>query len=975
MVRLMTRSSIARVLACSIFFGLSAVPSSAQSTPPSYKEQIIPLLAAKCGKCHGEKTQKAQLNLLTVAGLQKGGESGSAFAAGRLDDSMIWQMIDAGEMPPEGQPGLSATEKTLLKTWLETSSGFAAEYTQHDVYPLLHTRCVVCHGSREKQAGLDLRTVKSMLRGGKSGPAIVAGDPAESLLLKKIHAGQMPPKKLLVRAGVRPMEPAEIDVITTWIAQGAREFDILPDMQREEPDTLVTDKDRDFWAFKTPLKANVPNIKSPRRRTDVDAFLLDKLHAKGLSFSPDADRLTLIRRVAIDLTGLIPKWSDVNRFMADQASDWYPRMVDFYLASPHYGERWGRYWLDISGYADSEGKRSADPIREHAWRYRDYVIEAFNKDKPYDQFLLEQIAGDELFDFQNAKSITPKMMDAIVATGFMRMAPDGTGSDIVNTVAERFEVVADQIEILGSSVLGLTLKCAQCHTHKYDPIPHRDYYRLVATFQGAYDVYDWLKPASVPGQSKEENPNRRYLTYVTDDIRDKWRAETETLDSALAQATTEFEMLEKSERQVAVEAGLLKISDDLRDEVRTLLKVAPGERTERQIDLAAKHEKVLTFSLEKLLSDSAKLRKQQEVVNAAKKTLAEKSASEPLVRALWDRGEPSPTYIFRRGEFTNPGTLVGPGVLSVLTDGKTPFPADGKTTTGRRLTLAKWLTDAKHPLTARVYVNRVWFHHFGRGIVESLANFGKTGAAPSHPELLDWLAVSLMENRWSTKSLHRQIMLSTAYQQSSELRPEHDADSTNALLSRMPLKRLDAEVLRDSLIAVSGRLDETRFGQPDPVDVRADGLVTTKPTEAGWRRTVYVLQRRKEILSILEAFDLPQMIPNCVERPNSTVASQALHLLNNQMVRELSLSFAERVGQAAKNDRYAQVQSIYQIALSRNPSEQEKQLALSTLNELTAAWEQGLQAAPDANGPDAQMRALANFCHVILNSAEFLYVD
>ncbi|MDP6448315.1 MAG: DUF1549 domain-containing protein, partial [Pirellulaceae bacterium] len=232
----------------------------------------------------------------------------------------------------------------------------------------------------------------------------------------------------------------------------------------------------------------------------IDAFVLRKLTEQKLTLSPEAERLVLIRRVVFDLTGLPPEWKDIERFLADDSDEWYAKLIDFYLASPHYGERWGRHWLDQAGYADSEGKRSADPIRPHAWRFRDYVVRSLNDDKPYNRFLLEQLAGDELYDFENAEAISEEMADALVATGFLRMAPDGTGSDIVNSVAERFEVVADEIETLGSGVLGLTLKCAQCHSHKYDPIPQRDYYRLVAVFQGAYDVYDWMKPVSVPNQ-------------------------------------------------------------------------------------------------------------------------------------------------------------------------------------------------------------------------------------------------------------------------------------------------------------------------------------------------------------------------------------------------------------------------------------------------------------------------------------------
>jgi len=663
--------------------------------------------------------------------------------------------------------------------------------------------------------------------------------------------------------------------------------------------------------------------------------------------------------VAFDLTGLPPQWDDVQRFMHDESNAWYGNLVDFYLSSPHYGERWARYWLDVTGYADSEGKRSADPIRPHAWRYRDYVIRSFNADKPYNQFLIEQIAGDELYDFEHAEVVTPEMMEALVATGFLRMAPDGTGSDIVNTVDERFEVVADEIEVLGSAVLGLTLKCAQCHSHKYDPIPQRDYYRLVAVFRGAYDVYDWLKPTSVAGQSKQKDPTRRYLNYVTDDIRQQWEGLSMEFDAEI---------------------------DALNQQL-----------AKRKKELGAKSDAYL-----KLKTQTNKKIKKLEAARPA----------EPMVRALWDRGEPSPTWIFRRGDFTNPGDLVGPGVPSVLSDGRTPFELKPKRpgSTGSRLAFAHWLTDTEHPLTARVIVNRVWFHHFGRGIVASLENFGRGGVAPTHPELLDWLAVSFMENGWSLKWLHRQIMLSAAYRQSSRLRPEtEDRDPDNRWLSRMPLRRLEAEAVRDSLLAISGQLDLTPFGEPGSVTVRADGLVTSERRANGWRRSVYIRQRRSQVPTILETFDLPQMIPNCVARPNSTVATQSLHLLNNGLVRELALAFAKQIQAAIPRDQNAQVQRAFELALSRHPSDDERRAALDTIVELTAAWQkieqkqavdteldeaddtelsesanteqsesantaQGESANP-VPSESAETKALANLCHVLINSAECLFVD
>jgi hypothetical protein len=970
-MRLLLRLSVA--LLCSS----SSLAVAAPSVEVSFEKDIQPVLKSRCGKCHSSKSRKGSLDLSSMATIRKGGESGEPAVVKSLEESLLWIMIDGGDMPPEKEPPLSAKEKELIRKWVEGGAKAASQakvkVTQHEVFPYLYTRCVVCHGARRKEGGLDLRTAAGMLKGGKSGPAVVPGNPKESLILKKILARDMPPPKELIRAGVRPMEAPEIALLTKWIEQGAVEYDIRPSVQTTEPDPLVSDKDRNFWAFQSPKKPKVP----AGAASAIDYFVLRKLRENKLTPSPEAGKLVLIRRAAFDLTGLPPEWKDVERFLADDSDEWYSKVVDFYLDSPHYGERWGRFWLDLAGYADSEGKRSADPIRPHAWRFRDYVVRSMNDDKPYDRFLLEQIAGDELYDFKNASTIDDKMGDALIATAFLRMAPDGTGSDIVNTVAERFEVVADEIETLGSGVLGLTLKCAQCHTHKYDPIPQRDYYRLVAVFQGAYDVYDWMAPVSVPNQSKSGG-ERRYLSYVSDSTFAEYEARVAAFQPRIKAARKKYDDVEAEYRSKFLDEQLKDLPEEIRADVKAAAMADEKNRSDVQIYLVKKFAKRVTAKAADLQKKYSPLKKAKTERDQTLADLETQVGAEPIVRALWDRGQPSPTWIFRRGEFTNPGDYVGPGVLSALTDGKTPLevkpPFEGST--GRRLAFAKWLTDSKHPLTARVFVNRVWYHHFGRGIVESLANFGRTGTPPTHPELLDWLAVSFVENGWSLKWLHRQIMTSSTYRQASLLRDESaERDADNRWLSRMPMRRLEAESVRDSLLAVSGKLDRKAFGNPDLVDVRADGLVTAKPTEAGWRRTIYVQQRRKEIPTILEAFDLPQMNPNCVERPNSTVASQALHLLNNQMVRDLSLEFAKRVEKEVGDDRYRQVERAYQIALGREPSNAEKQLALGTLEKLTSAWKtQPVDPKADDN-LKPETRALAAICHVVMNSAGFVFVD
>jgi hypothetical protein len=763
-----------------------------------------------------------------------------------------------------------------------------------------------------------------MLRGGKSGPAIVPGKSGASRLLQKVRAGQMPPRDRLVEASVKPMEPAEIEVLARWVAAGAPEVVVKPDVATTTPDPLVTAKDRDFWAFRPPRPIAVPAVRHAGCvRNPLDAFLLRKLEQKGLTFSPEADRATLLRRASFDLTGLPPTPAEADAFLADAAPDAYERMIDRLLASPRYGERWGRYWLDLAGYADSEGKREQDLPRPHAWRYRNYVVRSFNADKPYGRFLLEQIAGDELADYESAKEITPELYDNLVATGFLRMAPDATWANITGYLPDRIEVVADEIDVFGSAVLGLTLKCARCHSHKFDPIPQRDYYRLVDVFKGAYDEHDWLKPDVRPGLGpvSQDFLGGRHLPYVTTAERRAWRAHNAAV-----------------EREIKT----------LRSTLEGKAKAAAGkEAAEAQQRIAA---------------------------------LEARRLPEPRVQALWDRGQPSPTYIYRRGDPLRPGRLVGPGVPSVLTDGKTPFevkpPWPAAKKTGRRLALARWLVRPDHPLTARVAVNRLWKHHFGTGIVKTLGNFGKAGATPTHPELLDWLAREFVRTGGSVKSMHRLLMTSSAYRQTSALTPERERiDPDNTLLSRMPLVRLDAEALYDALLLVAGRLDPTPFGPADPVQVRGDGLVTPVGSDRGWRRLLYVRQTRKEIPTHLENFDYPQMNPNCLERRDSTVAPQALHMMNNGMVQQLAGDFAARVSRESGADAADQLDRAYRIALGRSPTREEKAVGMDALSKLTNRWDRYL-AAPGKPGHDAaQRKALASFCHALVNSAGFLYVD
>jgi mono/diheme cytochrome c family protein len=907
---------------------LGVIPFGAASEPPDSKSgnarpsvpahvtfatDVSPIVHAKCVRCHGEKTPKADLDLRSAERVLKGGESGAVVVPGKPGESRLYEKVHAGAMPPNGKDRLSGAEIETIRRWIEGgAAGEAATValTQHDVIPILLRGCTTCHGLRRREGGLDLRTKTAMLRGGKSGPAIVPGRPGESRLMQKIRAGEMPPRERLVEASVKPIEPAEADVLERWITAGAPEVAVEPDVATTTPDPLVNDQDRDFWAFRPPTPVATPVVRDAIRvRNAIDAFVLEKLKRRGLSFAPEADRVTLMRRAYFDLTGLPPDPTEVKTFLDDSAPDAYERMIDRLLASPRYAERWGRYWLDLAGYADSEGKREQDLPRPHAWRYRDYVIRAFNDDKPYDRFLLEQIAGDELADCEHAPEITPEMYDNLVATGFLRMAPDPTWANITAYLTDRIDVIADEIDVLGSAAMGLTLKCARCHDHKYDPLPQRDYYRLLDVFKGAYDENDWLKPHVKPGLGpvSQDGLGSRHLPWVTTSERRTWEANNGRIQREIDDVQSALDRKVAALTPKYLDERLARLPAVLRDDLRAMLATAPNKRDAVQKYLAEKFEKELRIDRATLKTLDPTFKKEAEEIERRLKALQSRRAPEPGIHALWDRGHPSPTYIYRRGNPQNPGRPVGPGVPSVLTDGRTPFevtvPWPGAATTGRRLAFARWLTRPDHPLTARVAVNRLWKHHFGRGIVKTLGNFGKAGAAPTHPELLDWLAGQFVSRSWSVKAMHRLMMTSATYRQRSAVTPDRaTVDPDNSLLSRMPLTRLDAEVLYDALLMVAGRLNEERFGPGDAVEARMDGLVTPVVTENGWRRAVYVRQSRKQLPTHLENFDYPQMNPNCVERRDSTVAPQALHLLNNGAVHNLAEHFARRVHREAGTD-------------------------------------------------------------------------
>ena len=932
--------------------GLILLCATAAAADPVFEKDIQPVFEQKCGQCHAGGKRKGGLSLATMAGVRRGGESEEAIVGQGLKDSLLWKMISHGEMPPEGKAQLTAAETALIKRWIETGAKSTApvevvekKINQHDVLPIVLLRCTACHGAKEKQGGLDLRTPTAMHKGGRSGPSLDAGKPDASRMIQRIESQACPPSNLLLKFFVQRPTSTEVKTLRRWIAEGAPVVDVKPDVATTKPDHLVTDDDRQHWAFQTP--------KAKLGARGIDEFIRAKLKAVGLDFAPEANRATLIRRAYLDLIGLPPTLAELRRWTASGKADWYAQMIDHLLASPRYGERWGRHWLDVAGYADSEGGVSSDPVRKVAWKYRDYVIRAFNADKPYDQFLHEQLAGDELLDVARAPEVTPAMVDNLTATGFLRMGIDQTGSRTMNFVPERLGVIGDALQVLGSGVMGLTLECARCHSHKYDPIPHRDYYRLKAVFQGALDEHDWLSFKT------------RQLDFATPEHRRRIARINPPLEKAIKQLERQIKTAANDVRLELLRTHYPNQPEADRTATLTALRRADNQRSLAQRLLVEKLQRVEAIPDNR---QPARIAVARHALAKLQTNLAHRRQQlEPptTIRALWDAGRPSPTYILHRGEHDKPGRLVGPGIPSALTNGRTPFdvqpPFLGKT--GRRLALAKWLTRPDHPLTARVMVNRVWYHHFGNGLVRSLENFGVKGDRPSHPALLDWLAVQFVRDGWSLKKLHRRIMLSRAYRQSSTISAaQAAADPQNRLLSRMPLRRMDAEVLRDSILFISGKLDSTAGGPPDAVSVNRVGLVSVPPrASGGWRRSVYLQHRRTEIPSLLATFDYPVMGPNCLERNVSTVSTQPLMLMNNAHIRELATSFAGRVIKADGDG--PRVELAYRLAFSRPPTDAERELSISALAELRRDWKGNAAAA------------LTTYCHTLLNSAGFMYID
>jgi hypothetical protein len=685
----------------------------------------------------------------------------------------------------------------------------------------------------------------------------------------------------------------------------------------------------DDWAYRPVANPTIPAIRAAVHNP-IDAFLLAKLDTKGLRYAPEADRRTLLRRVYFDLIGLPPSPAEIDAFLNDTSPTAYEKVTDRLLASPQFGERQALFWLDVARYAESDGFKADDP-RPNAWRYRDYVIRSFNEDKPYNRFVMEQLAGDELY---------PDDPDALIATGFLRHYPDEYNA--VNLEQRRQEILNDITDTTGSGLLGITLGCCKCHDHKTDPLPQLDYYRLQAFFVGYWPVEaPLLDPAAV----------KEHETKLA-----AWENKTADVRSAIAKIEEPYRAKDSKKQR-----------GRFQEEHQRLLDIPFAQRSPLEKQLGAMIEKqVNTRSLDVSKSLKPTEKEQSDALKAKLADLSkDRPADPPRAMAMTDVGPVCPpTRLLKRGNWRFPGEEVIPGFLSAF-DGKDAQETTTRIgTSGRRSALAKWVADLKNPLTGRVIVNRLWQTHFGRGIVASPGDFGATGDRPTHPELLDWLATELVTHGWSLKHIHRLIVTSAAFRQAARGDDAGGkADPENTRLWRFPRRRLDGEALRDAVLSVSGQLN-LKAGGPSvypeiPAELKATNWkVSGDPAERN-RRSVYVAVKRNLRYPMFALFDSPDRTETCSRRFVTTTAPQALTLLNDPIVLGHAKAFAERVTNDVGTDPDKVIARASVLALGRPP----------TAEELAAM--KAFLANHKGPFPDAA----TDLCHALLNLNEFLYID
>ena len=735
-----------------------------------------------------------------------------------------------------------------------------------------------------------------------------------------------------------------------------------------------------LWSYQPVKSQAIPEVQNKKWvRTPIDAFVLAKLEANKLEPSADADRATFIRRATLDTWGLIPTPDDVKAFVNDRSSKAYERLVDRLLASPHYGERWGRRWLDLARYADSDGYNT-DGTRPNMWRYRDYVIAAFNQDKPYDRFVKEQLAGDELW---------PNDQEALIATGFLRGYPDEINARDLNL--KKQEIAVDVTNTTGSVFLATTVGCANCHNHKFDKISQKEYFQLQAFFANTSEVND-IPADKGPQEIEFEAAQARYRE-ATQDIRAQQKAILEPLRAAALQFHKERYLTDSRE-------AIFKPQDQWTALDRwvnhRLANVSSEDDYVSYLRYVGENKDDPNYTPE----NGERWEKYQKLTEQLKqfdKLKPERGSNK--ISAMTELGHPDapPTHRLFGGSDDRPLEEVQPGFPAAIANGAKPNIVVTATTSGRRTALADWIASPSNPLTARVYVNRVWSWYFGTGIVRSVSDFGRAGDKPTHPELLDYLADRFVKEGWSTRKLEREILLSGVYRQSSDYRDDaYKVDPENKLLATFPRRRLDAEEIRDSLLLASGNLSDTIGGPsvfpPVPKGLKAGGLWQVSKNKDDWnRRSLYIFSRRSVAYPMLDTFDMASMQQVHSKRSVTTTPLQALTLYNSDLVFQWSQALAGRVVREAGRDESAQIERLYQILFARDPDKFEKATLRAFLNtherviaekatdgKLSIALPVGLQpvSLKSASAPVSdpiREAAFVDLVHTVVNSNEFSY--
>jgi cytochrome c553 len=835
-----------------------------------------------------------------------------------------------------------------------------------DARAILTATCTKCHGAGKQKGGLRFDSRDGLLGNGDSGSAaVVPGKAAGSELIRRVSskdkAERMPPEG-------EPLTAAQIETLRRWIGSGAAwPKQGTPPSGAGKTELIVTDEDRKHWSFRPLIKVEPPRAAAGQ---PIDRFIRIRLAAKKLTPSAPANPRVLIRRVTFDLIGLPPTPEEVEGFVgAKDPASAYEALVDRLLASPQYGERWGRHWLDVARYADSAGYES-DTDRPTAYHYRDFVIKALNDDMPFDEFVRRQLAGDE---------IAPDDSRAVAATGFLAAGPGETLPDkLLDEERQRLRYIDldDMVSTTGAAFLGLTVGCARCHDHKFDPIPTRDYYRLLAGLHSGNRAEVPLGTRAEIGRETRAWAEWDQKRKAAENDLKKW------LDGQRAALVPRLRAAKIDRLPVAdVEKALLRDKPDSSE--------AKG--------LAKKHQRALTVTDEEVrnAASAAARRRGDELAGELAVLKKHEPKSISVALAFKDMGpKPAASWLFRRGDFHDRTIPVELGFLTVLTRGKSAADywnearagGDRGDTTYQRRAIASWITDGDRgagPLLARVIVNRVWQHHFGEGLVRTPNDFGSRGDRPTHPELLEWLAADLVASGWKLKRLHRMILLSATYRQASSFHPEKaKIDPENRLLWRMHPHRLEAEVLRDSLLSVSGTLNSAMYGPAFRPPISADAMVARNvqspypkdipDSPAVRRRSVYMFHKRVIPYPLLQAFDAPDAQQCTGRRSITTVVPQALAILNDPFVRDRASDFAARLQKEAGSEPAKLVATAYRLAFSRDPSEMEKTAGV----EFVARQERSRgERQPKTSTAEVRKLALTDYCQVLFGLNEFIYVD